>query len=187
MAIYLSILFVLLVAQMGVLLILSLPLPTLLRNVIVKVYDNFLAKSSQIKTILVVLNCIVLSLFVDSYKRSNVKLPLSDTGLPLDPKLLVTKAYHQRNVYISGFILYYMICIPFMIRLISKVAKVSSSERKAAAKADEDEMIAALKSKLDSKVKSLEVLEKQYENKKKFVDSVKFSSTKEDDVTKKNK
>lgn len=186
MAVYLSVLFVFLIAQMAALLILSLPLPTLLRNCIVKVYDKFLYKSSQVKTILVVMNFIVLSLFLDSYKRANVKLPLSDSGIPLQPELLVTKAYHQRNVYISGFILYYMICIPFMIRLISKVVKVTS-KRATSTVSEDTVMITALKSKLDGKIKSLEVLQKQYENKKRFVDQHKFSQGTEDIATKKEK
>ncbi|XBW35333.1 hypothetical protein QEN19_000899 [Hanseniaspora menglaensis] len=185
MAVYMSILFFLLMSQMAVLLVLSLPLPTILRNCISKLYNNYLSKSSQVKTALIVLNCIVLSLFLDSYKRANLQLPKREHGLPVQPDLIVTKAYHQRNVYISGFILYYMICIPFMIRLISKVAKLNSTSM--TLKSDEDEMIIALKSKLDSKIKSLEVLEKQYKNKKQFVDEQKFGNITEDLSVKKDK
>lgn len=178
MAVYLTILFGLLVLQMTSLLILSLPLPTLLRKVVVKLYDQFLFKSSQVKTVLLVINVLVISLFVDSYKRASVPLPKTENGLMLQPEILATKAYHQRNVYISGFILYYMIVIPVMLGLITKVTKLSTEistyKSNIAEEKEENEDIKALKQKLDSKIKSLEVLEKQYANRKSFVDEQKL-------------
>ena len=178
MAVYLTILFGLLVLQMTSLLILSLPLPTLLRKVVVKLYDQFLFKSSQVKTVLLVINVLVISLFVDSYKRASVPLPKTENGLMLQPEILATKAYHQRNVYISGFILYSMIVIPVMLGLITKVTKLSTEistyKSNIAEEKEENEDIKALKQKLDSKIKSLEVLEKQYANRKSFVDEQKL-------------
>lgn len=79
-----------------------------------------------------------------------------------------------------------MICIPFMIRLISKVVKVTS-KRAPSTGSEDTVMVSALKSKLDGKIKSLEVLQKQYENKKAFVDNFKFSQVTEDIATKKEK
>ena len=178
MAVYLTILFGLLVLQMTSLLILSLPLPTLLRKVVVKLYDQFLFKSSQVKTVLLVINVLVISLFVDSYKRASVPLPKTENGLMLQPEILATKSYHQRNVYISGFILYSMIVIPVMLGLITKVTKLSTEistyKSNIAEEREENEDIKALKQKLDSKIKSLEVLEKQYANRKSFVDEQKL-------------
>ncbi|KAL6934825.1 uncharacterized protein HGUI_02515 [Hanseniaspora guilliermondii] len=188
MAVYLSILFGLLVLQVITLLILSLPLPTLLRRAIVKIYDQFLFKSSQVKTVLLVVNILVVSLFVDSYKRASVPLPKTENGLMLQPEILATKAYHQRNVYISGFILYSMIAIPIMLGLITRVTKLSSeiSTYKTSAKNEnEDEDLKMLKQKLDSKVKSLEILEKQYSNKKQFVDDHKLGKDTKDSLSKK--
>lgn len=186
MAVYLSILFGLLVLQVITLLILSLPLPTLLRRTIVKIYDQFLFKSSQVKTVLLVVNILVVSLFVDSYKRASVPLPKTENGLMLQPEILATKAYHQRNVYISGFILYSMIAIPIMLGLITRVTKLSSeiSTYKTSAK-NENEDLKMLKQKLDSKVKSLEILEKQYSNKKQFVDDHKLGKDTKDSLSKK--
>ncbi|GMM40512.1 Yet1 protein [Hanseniaspora uvarum] len=189
MAVYLTILFGLLVLQLTSLLILSLPLPTLLRRALVKIYDQFLFKSSQVKTILIVVNILVVSLFVDSYKRASVPLPKTENGLMLQPEILATKAYHQRNVYISGFILYSMIVIPIMLGLITKVTKLSTEistyKTKANDDKEEDEELKALKQKLNSKIKSFEVLEKQYANRKSFVDEHKLSVDKKDSLSKK--
>lgn len=188
MAVYLSILFGLLVLQVASLLVLSLPLPTLLRKAIVKLYDQFLYKSSQVKTILLVVNILVISLFVDSYKRASVPLPKTENGLMLQPEILATKAYHQRNVYISGFILYSMVAIPIMLGLITRVTKLSSeisTYKTGAADENEDEDLKMLKQKLDSKIKSLEILEKQYSNRKSFVDEHKLGADQKDSLFKK--
>ncbi|KAF0276303.1 hypothetical protein FOG50_02828 [Hanseniaspora uvarum] len=189
MAVYLTILFGLLVLQLTSLLILSLPLPTLLRRALVKIYDQFLFKSSQVKTILIVVNILVVSLFVDSYKRASVPLPKTENGLMLQPEILATKAYHQRNVYISGFILYSMIVIPIMLGLITKVTKLSTEistyKTKANDDKEEDEELKALKQKLNSKIKSFEVLEKQYANRKSFVDEHNLGVDKKDSLSKK--
>ncbi|KAL6950027.1 hypothetical protein ACO0QE_000697 [Hanseniaspora vineae] len=176
MSLYLTLLFLLLVTEMAILFVLLMPLPHMVRKRIGYMYNNLKA-SSQMKTVLVVFSILVSSLFADSIKRGSRPLPL-DRNL-VTPDMLATKAYHQRNIYISGFILYFGLCIPIVMGVIAKLVKYEETlkihtgvaQRTAENdKIEYEKVDKALMAELKEKRASLVALQKQLDNKNAFID-----------------
>lgn len=176
MSLYLTLLFLLLVTEMAILFVLLMPLPHMVRKRIGYMYNNLKA-SSQMKTVLVVFSILVSSLFADSMKRGARPLPL-DRNL-VTPDMLATKAYHQRNIYISGFILYFGLCIPIVMGVIAKLVKyedtlkIQSGVAERTAENDKTENLRVdktLLAELKEKRASLLALQKQLDNKNAFID-----------------
>lgn len=138
MSVYFQLLFLVLTIEILILFILILPLPIKIRKTIYSYYEKII-KNSTIKTILLMSSIIVGMLFIDSYKRSRYTVTLphhksqqhhhlseNDIDIATTPlETLVTRAYNQRNVYISGFILYFGFCIITIMNLIKKIINLS--------------------------------------------------------------
>lgn len=130
MSLYFTTLFLLLTVEMVMLFIFVLPLPFRIRRGIFSTYNQLTAKQ-QIKTIIFITGCLVGLLFIDSWKRSQIRVSLyhndnsgsigSSAVTPI--QALASRAYNQRNMYISGFILYFSICIPTVMSIVKRLVK----------------------------------------------------------------
>lgn len=165
-----------------------LPLPFRIRRGIFSTYNQLTAKQ-QIKTIIFITGCLVGLLFIDSWKRSQIRVSLyhndnsgsigSSAVTPI--QALASRAYNQRNMYISGFILYFSICIPTVMSIVKRLVKYqglineqkkqklnkpSSNSKKDSNEADSTK----LQEELRKKQISLEGLQKQVKNLEKYFD-----------------
>lgn len=188
MSLYFTTLFLLLTVEMVMLFIFVLPLPFRIRRGIFSTYNQLTAKQ-QIKTIIFITGCLVGLLFIDSWKRSQIRVSLyhndnsgsigSSAVTPI--QALASRAYNQRNMYISGFILYFSICIPTVMSIVKRLVKYqglineqkkqklnkpSSNSKKDSNEADSTK----LQEELRKKQISLEGLQKQVKNLAKYFD-----------------
>ncbi|AJS44202.1 Yet1p [Saccharomyces cerevisiae YJM1307] len=188
MSLYFTTLFLLLTVEMVMLFIFVLPLPFRIRRGIFSTYNQLTAKQ-QIKTIIFITGCLVGLLFIDSWKRSQIRVSLyhndnsgsigSSAVTPI--QALASRAYNQRNMYISGFILYFSICIPTVMSIVKRLVKYqglineqekqklnkpSSNSKKGSNEADSTK----LQEELRKKQISLEGLQKQVKNLEKYFD-----------------
>lgn len=188
MSLYFTTLFLLLTVEMVMLFIFVLPLPFRIRRGIFSTYNQLTAKQ-QIKTIIFITGCLVGLLFIDSWKRSQIRVSLyhndnsgsigSSAVTPI--QALASRAYNQRNMYISGFMLYFSICIPTVMSIVKRLVKYqglineqkkqklnkpSSNSKKDSNEADSTK----LQEELRKKQISLEGLQKQVKNLEKYFD-----------------
>ncbi|CAI4592586.1 BAQ_1a_G0032600.mRNA.1.CDS.1 [Saccharomyces cerevisiae] len=188
MSLYFTTLFLLLTVEMVMLFIFVLPLPFRIRRGIFSTYNQLTAKQ-QIKTIIFITGCLVGLLFIDSWKRSQIRVSLyhndnsgsigSSAVTPI--QALASRAYNQRNMYISGFILYFSICIPTVMSIVKRLVKYqglineqekqklnkpSSNTKKDSNEADSTK----LQEELRKKQIFLEGLQKQVKNLEKYFD-----------------
>ncbi|CAI4742654.1 ANL_collapsed_G0033140.mRNA.1.CDS.1 [Saccharomyces cerevisiae] len=188
MSLYFTTLFLLLTVEMVMLFIFVLPLPFRIRRGIFSTYNQLTAKQ-QIKTIIFITGGLVGLLFIDSWKRSQIRVSLyhndnsgsigSSAVTPI--QALASRAYNQRNMYISGFILYFSICIPTVMSIVKRLVKYqglineqekqklnkpSSNSKKDSNEADSTK----LQEELRKKQISLEGLQKQVKNLEKYFD-----------------
>lgn len=177
-----------LTVEMVMLFIFVLPLPFRIRRGIFSSYNQLTAKQ-QIKTVIVIMGGLVGLLFIDSWKRSQIRVSLyhndnsgsmgSSAVTPI--QALASRAYNQRNMYISGFILYFSICIPTVMSIVKrlvkyqglineqkkqKLTKTSPRTEKVPKQADSTK----LEEQLKKKQISLEGLQKQVKNLEKYFD-----------------
>ncbi|CAI1565631.1 hypothetical protein SEUBUCD646_0K01560 [Saccharomyces eubayanus] len=188
MSLYFTALFLMLTVEMVMLFIFVLPLPFRIRRGIFSSYNQLTAKQ-QIKTVIVIMGGLVGLLFIDSWKRSQIRVSLyhndnsgsmgSSAVTPI--QALASRAYNQRNMYISGFILYFSICIPTVMSIVKrlvkyqglineqkkqKLTKTSPRTEKVPKQADSTK----LEEQLKKKQISLEGLQKQVKNLEKYFD-----------------
>ncbi|CAI4664932.1 CPA_1a_G0041340.mRNA.1.CDS.1 [Saccharomyces cerevisiae] len=158
MGVYLAVLFSLLVIEMAILFILVLPLPQRMRRWLYIRY-SIISTNKKFRTYMVGIMIFVGLLFIDSWKRSqirvstyrNQKIPyIINSVTPVDA--LASRAYNQRNVYISGFIIYFYICILTVMSILRRIVEWNDKM-----KAGDD----ILKEKLRRKQKYLEELQKK--------------------------
>lgn len=188
MSLYFTSLFAVLTFEMAVLFIIVLPLPYRMRKMLYNSYYKW-TSSKQFQTVYYIFGIIVGLLFVDSWKRAQVKVSLyhhkkysedsPDPAAVTPIQALASRAYNQRNVYISGFILYFMICIPTVMTIVRRLVKYENLIREEKAElpkgADskrpvEDRDIDDLEEKLKNRDASLHGLEKQVKNLEDFFD-----------------
>ena len=158
MGVYLAVLFSLLVIEMAILFILVLPLPQRMRRWLYIRY-SIISTNKKFRTYMVGIMIFVGLLFIDSWKRSQIRVSpyrnqknpyIINSVTPVDA--LASRAYNQRNVYISGFIIYFYICILTVMSILRRIVEWNDKM-----KAGDD----ILKEKLRRKQKSLEELQKK--------------------------
>ncbi|CCF58801.1 hypothetical protein KAFR_0F02040 [Kazachstania africana CBS 2517] len=180
MSLYFTLLFALLTTQMAILFVLVLPLPNKMRKMCYNMWE-IASMKQEFKVIIVMLNILVGLLFVDSWKRAHVPIRhkgVNDLDSTLSMQGLASRAYNQRNVYISGFILYFMAGIPTVLSIVRRLIKyqdlinekTKKGSSKEAALVSDDKEIAKLQEELRKKDVSLEGLKKQIENLENFYD-----------------
>lgn len=195
MSIYFTTLFVLLTAEMALLFFIVLPLPHRIRKLVYKTYFQ-LTSSGQFKTVLYIFAGIIALLFIDSWKRANIPVSMyhhvnsDETELNTSTQVLATRAFNQRNVYISGFILYFLIGIPTVLSIVRRlvkyqdllIEKAHEQGKKGETKDLKDEKlgndskvepsIKELENKLREKKADLEGLQAQVKNLEKYYDEM---------------
>ncbi|CAI4691714.1 CDA_G0040810.mRNA.1.CDS.1 [Saccharomyces cerevisiae] len=158
MGVYLAVLFSLLVIEMAILFILVLPLPQRMRRWLY-IHYSIISTNKKFRTYMVGIMIFVGLLFIDSWKRSQIKVStyrnqknpyIINSVTPVDA--LASRAYNQRNVYISGFIIYFYICILTVMSILRRIVEWNDKM-----KAGDD----ILKEKLRRKQKYLEELQKK--------------------------
>ncbi|GMM53540.1 Yet1 protein [Maudiozyma humilis] len=192
MSLYFTLLFALLTVEMAVLFVLVLPLPYTVRKGAYQTYQK-LAVNTQVKTVVIIVGVIVGLLFADSWKRAQIAVHMFHHNISLSSEgegesrgrydshavtptqALASRAYNQRNVYISGFILYFMVGIATVMSVMRRLVKYQGLLREKAGKAsagsgDDDKETAELKKELLLKQKDLAAMQKQVENAQKFFD-----------------
>ena len=189
MSLYFTLLFVLLTLEMAVLFVLVLPLPYTIRKTAYQTY-NKLAVNTQVKTVVIIVGVIVGLLFADSWKRAQISVHLFHHNISLesdregryDPRAvtptqaLASRAYNQRNVYISGFILYFMVGIATVMSIMRRLVKYQGLLREkkggktASTTPEDDKEVEELKKELLLKQKDLEAMQTQVTNAQKFFD-----------------
>ena len=209
MSIYFTLLFVFLILEMGILFFIVLPLPNRIRKLVYNTWTK-LSNKQEYRTVSYILWVIVGLLFIDSWKRANIPIHLyfhSNRGDNTINRLgnnfedsvtsiqgLATRAYNQRNVYISGFILYFMIVIPSIMTLIKRLIKYQDLiDTKMGGKQEEldklktgDKDLDELRDQLKKREISLDGLKRQISNYEKYFDeSVKSNENDEDPKVKK--
>ncbi|AJS77655.1 Yet2p [Saccharomyces cerevisiae YJM1527] len=158
MGVYLAVLFSLLVIEMAILFILVLPLPQRMRRWLYIRY-SIISTNKKFRTYMVGIMIFVGLLFIDSWKRSQIRVStyrnqknpyIINSVTPVDA--LASRAYNQRNVYISGFIIYFYICILTVMSILRRIVEWNDKM-----KAGDD----ILKEKLRRKQKYLKELQKK--------------------------
>lgn len=190
MSLYLPLLFSLLVLEMAILFVLVLPLPNRIRKGFCATFNN-LMKTQQFKTVVVILSIIVGLLFVDSWQRAQIPVSLYrhkrydreadiENSSVTSIQVLASRAYNQRNVYISGFILYFMVGIPTVMSIVRRLVKyqdlINAQKKGEIASTSSvsdtvDDETKKLQDELKLKETSLVGLKKQIENLNKFYDN----------------
>lgn len=108
---------------------LVLPLPNKIRKISFHAWQKMINNQTS-RTIGAILAIIVGLLFIDSWKRANlpVKTLHNDETGEQSLQLLASRAYNQRNVYISGFILYFMVAIATVMSVVARLVKYQDME-----------------------------------------------------------
>ncbi|CCE65931.1 hypothetical protein TPHA_0N01500 [Tetrapisispora phaffii CBS 4417] len=126
MGVYFSLLFGLLAVEMCVLFIMSLPLGLRVRKGLYNQYETLLWNST-FQTVAAIVAILVGLLFVDSLNKSSFPVSKNyeygNNGGITPIQVLASRAYNQRNVYISGFILYFGFCIVTIMSLVGRLVK----------------------------------------------------------------
>lgn len=188
MSLYFTTLFALLTIEMVTLFMVVLPLPFRIRRIIYKGYYKW-SSNTQVKTVYYIFGGLVGLLFIDSWKRAQVKVSLyhhkkysdgsTDPSAVTPIQALASRAYNQRNVYISGFILYFMVCIPTVMTIVRRLIKYQNLINEQNEKHPEDAQkkqivenkeINELREKLREKEVSLQGLQKQVKNLEEYFD-----------------
>ena len=193
MSLYFTLLFVLLTLEMSTIFLLVLPLPFRLRRSTCALYDK-LAANQQVRTAGVILAVLVSLLFADSWKRANVHVSLyhhqnsdapGSASMITPTQALASRSYNQRNVYISGFILYFMVCIVTIMSIVKKLVKYETliREQKLGHNSKENE---EQQKEFRAKELSLEALQKQVANFEKHFDELNKPENAENIGNKKN-
>ena len=190
--------------EMGVLCFIVLPLPNRIRKLVYNTWTK-LSNKQEYRTVFYILWVIVGLLFIDSWKRASIPIHLffhsnrggndiNGLGHNLEDPVtsiqgLATRAYNQRNVYISGFILYFMIVIPSIMTLIRRLIKYQDLiDKKMGGKQEEldklktgDKDLDELRDQLKKREISLDGLKRQVSNYEKHFDELVKSNGNDED------
>lgn len=132
MSLYLSALFGLLTLEMVILFVVVLPLSFRVRRNLYSVYYKW-TSNRKVQTTIYICAGLISILFFDSWRRAQFKVKLhhyqgqgqdiDDNSAVTPTQALASRAYNQRNTYISGFILYFLACIPAVFTIVRRLIK----------------------------------------------------------------
>ncbi|CAH6723138.1 endoplasmic reticulum transmembrane protein 1 [[Candida] jaroonii] len=187
MSIQMNLVFITLCVEMATLFMMVLPLPHILRRKFIHLIE-ILQKSQNFKVGLIFFTIILGLQFMDCVNRLNrldyLRTPYftmsnmsSNTMLTNDQ--LASKFYSQRNLYLSGAVLYLELAIYTVIthlkKLVAKEDKLRSLNVKQTF-ASEDEEVAKYKQLIEAKEKDISVMKKQIEGIQRSYDELNPSS-----------
>lgn len=193
MSLQMSLVFCTMVGQMAILFILVLPLPHVIRQKIVDI--TFTIQKSQNFKVLVVFSFALMALqFMDCIKRLHRYSGYSDNPyfegsvgsmvhhvaqpISLNYDQLASKFYAQRNLYLSGAILYLQMAIATVVTIVRKMVVKEAEYRKLISGAsrgttkEEDEEITRLKHAIELKQLDIDTLKKQIKGLQSAYDSL---------------
>ncbi|EGW30645.1 uncharacterized protein SPAPADRAFT_56637 [Spathaspora passalidarum NRRL Y-27907] len=179
MSLQMSLVFCTMIAQMIILLVLVLPLPQVVRQQIVSLAQ--VCQNSQNFKVGVIFSLMLMTLqFLDCLKRLHrysgaVDNPYFDSSNnhhyehSLSYDQLASKFYAQRNLYLSGAILYLMLAIATVLAIVKKMVSKEAEYRELAATANdtslkskqEQEEIEKLQQLIDKKQLDIDTFKKQ--------------------------
>ena len=181
-----SLVFCTMVGQMIILFILVLPLPQMIRLKIVDL--TFVIQRSQNFKVLVVFSIVLMGLqFMDCINRlhrysGRSDDPLLQSGnlikhsMTLNYDQLASKFYAQRNLYLSGAILYLQMAIATVITIVRKLVQKEAEYRKlvlnSASTEEDDKEITELKHLIEVKQLDIDTLKKQIKGLQSAYDSL---------------
>ncbi|EMG47496.1 YET1 Endoplasmic reticulum transmembrane protein 1 [Candida maltosa Xu316] len=176
MSLQMSIVFCTLIVQMVILLTLVLPLPYVVRKKIVDV--TFTLQKNQNFRVGVVFSIVLMSLqLFDCIQRLNkyADSELNKNFPGIDYDRLASKFYSQRNLYLSGAILYLMIAIQTVITIVRKMVlkeKIFRESNKKPVTDDEATAVEKLKHLIELKQQDIDTLKKQISGLQKAYDTL---------------
>lgn len=182
MSIQMSLVFGVLVVQMVVLFVLLLPLPLMLRQNLVKA-ATALRQNTNFKVGLYFSSVLMLLQFVDCVKKlqrfSNVENPYFAQSINSARRSemlydrLALKFYAQRNLYITGAVLYLALSINTVVSILRNlVNKETQLRQKKLQPSGEKEKQAMLREKINQRDLDITVMKKQLERSQAAYDSL---------------
>ncbi|KAH3669155.1 hypothetical protein WICMUC_004994 [Wickerhamomyces mucosus] len=185
MALYYNLVFGLLVFEMVLFTILSLPLPSKIRKPLIKT----ISKPFQLKEVSIAIRCIlvfILILFVDSVNRvGSINEELSgfsakEASLGIGSAALnafgdrseiqARRFYAQRNLYLTGFTLFLTLILTRTYKLVAELLELKDQVRNGDASLITE--LDTLKVQLSDKNKQIELLKEQSEGLSKSYDDL---------------
>jgi len=176
MALYYNLVFGLLVLEMALFTVLSLPLPSKIRKPILKAISKPFHKTEvniAIKCVLV----FIFILFIDSVNRVQsiheelTGLSAKDTMNPTQQtsfnptadrsEIQARRFYAQRNMYLTGFTLFLTLIVTRTYRLVAELLNLKETYRSDPNYVSSNDEIAQLKTKLKQRDEDLEILKNQ--------------------------
>lgn len=158
--------------------ILVLPLPLKLRKQFLKLYE-YLFTSTEIKTTVYISLTLIGLLFIDSLQK-NFKLKTSNTYDPRNiqstyaqgPDVMAKIFYNQRNLYISGAVLFFGVAIPTVFKIIRRLIKYEEFNLEKTSKEARDAKVQELKDELAKKEQDIEAFKSQKKGLEKAYDDL---------------
>lgn len=175
-----SLVFGALVAQMATLSFLLLPLPHVVRKNIVALWGKLQTNANYKVGVIFVLSLMILQFLdcVQKLKRigmiENPYYAQSQQGLGLLlSEKLALKFYAQRNLYLSGAVLYLSMAINVVLSILTKlVAKEKSYRDLSSSSRDDSQALKNLTSKIKQRDADISAMKKQIEGMQKAYDSL---------------
>ncbi|ODV77686.1 uncharacterized protein CANTADRAFT_279185 [Suhomyces tanzawaensis NRRL Y-17324] len=161
MSIQMLIIFGLLILQMSLLVVLLLPLPHIVRVRLIKISDS-LEKNPNF-TVVLVFSIILLGMqFLDCLNKLK---RFTDHGDVWNHDQMASKFYAQRNLYLTGAVLYLYLAIYTVVRTVKKLVAKESEYRKLASvpqpSEDDEGEIAKYQQLIKMKEQDIAVFKKQ--------------------------
>ncbi|CCH46190.1 Endoplasmic reticulum transmembrane protein 1 [Wickerhamomyces ciferrii] len=158
--------------------VLVLPLPLRFRKQSLKTYE-FLFSSREVKTSVYISLTLVGLLFIDSFQK-NFKFKTSNTYDPRylqssynqTPDVMARIFYNQRNLYISGAVLFFGIAIPTVFNIIRRLIKYEEFNLEKTSKEVRDAKVKELNDELTKKEQDIETFKKQKKSLEKAYDEL---------------
>ncbi|CDR43306.1 CYFA0S11e03686g1_1 [Cyberlindnera fabianii] len=185
MALYYNLVFALLVLEMALFTVLSLPLPSKIRRPIIKA----VSKPFQSREVTVAIRCIlvfILILFVDSVNRvqsiteelrgftaKNEGLVQQQTAFVGDrSEIQARRFYAQRNLYLTGFTLFLTLIVSRTYGLVAELLSLKEEVGKDNGFVKNNETVASLEKEIKEKDEELTILKSQADSLRKDYDDL---------------
>lgn len=181
MALYYNLVFVLLVFEMALFAVLSLPLPSKLRGPLIRAVSS----PFQSREVTIAIRCIivfVLVLFVDSVNRvATINEELTNESIIGQPNAALIsghsevharKFYAQRNLYLTGFTLFLTLIVSRTYGLVAELLKLKEEVKSTPDAASSNEKVQSLLLDLEEKDEKIDILKKQAESLRQEYDAV---------------
>jgi len=168
--------------------ILVLPLPLQIRKQSLKLYE-YLFQHKEVKTTVNISLGLIGLLFIDSFQKT-FKFKTSSTYDPRHlqstysqgPDAMAKIFYNQRNLYISGAVLFFGIAIPTVFNIIRRLIKYEEFNLEKTSKEVRDAKIKELTDELERKEKDIETFKSQKKGLEKSYDELSDQLNKKEGV-----